>query len=246
MALQQREQVETISNTIIEDEITHVAHRSSSSEIITSIEKMKRRIDETAKAMENAHNITHEMKLSTEEMKIRLSRKKDEMEKLEEKLEETRRKEELDNQKVSELKIEVNKINIAIEKIKEIGQSLDHKYLEQSQNDLVNNLVKITSEAEKAQSNLNVTKKIEEITSKKLEIATSDFNRLKIYTLNSISETEKIIDNVSTATQHIIKSYDEITTVSKELFKSATNTRMELKEGGNYELENIQPYHKYQ
>ncbi len=42
------------------------------------------------------------------------------------------------------------------------------------------------------------------------------------------------------ATEQIIKSYDEITAVSKELFKSATSIRTELKESGNYELEEIQ------
>jgi methyl-accepting chemotaxis protein len=240
MALQHREHVEELEETFNENQTTHVAHQSGSSEVITSIEKMKKGIDVTVKAMENAHNVTYEMKVSTDEMKIRLSRKNVEMEKLEERLEEVKKQAELDNRKVSELRIEVNKISIAIEKIKEIGQSLDQKYLEQSQNDLVNNLVKMTSKAEKAQSNLNVTKKIEEITSKKLENVETDFNRLKIYTLNRISETEKIIDQVATATQHIIKSYDEITTVSKDLFKSATNTHIELKKGGNYELEEIQ------
>jgi chromosome segregation ATPase len=255
MALQQREyvekledtfnenqitHVEKLEDTFNENQITHVVHQRRSSEMITSIAKMKKGIDETVKAMENAHDVTYEMEVSTDEMKIKLSRKNDEMEKLEEKLEETKKQAELDNRKVSELKIEVNKISIAIEKIKEIGQSLDQKYLERSQNDLVNNLVKITSEAEKAQSNLNVTKKIEEITAKKLESIEIDFNRLKKYTLNRISETEKIIHQVDTATQHIIKSYDEITTVSKDLFKSATSTHIELKEGGNYDLEEMQ------
>jgi hypothetical protein len=240
MALQQREQVEKVEEIFDEKEAPHVAHQNNSSEIITPIEKLKKGIEETAKAMEKAHNITYEMKISTDEMKIKLSRKEDEMERLEERLEETKKQAELDNRKVSELKIEVNKISIAIEKIREIGQSLDQKYLEQSQNDLVNNLVKITSKAEKAQSNLNMTKKIEEITFKKLETVKNDFSRLKIYTLNKTSETEKTIANVSIATQQIIKSYNEITAVSKELFKSATSTHAELKEGGNYELEEIQ------
>jgi hypothetical protein len=241
MALQQREQVETTEVTIKENEITHVVHQSNSSEVVTSIEKMKKGIDETVKAMENAHNTTYEMRISTDKMKIDMSRKNDEVERLQEKLEDVKKQAELEHRKVSELKIEVNKISIAIEKIKEIEQNLDQKYLEQSQNDLVNNLVSITSKAEKAQSNLNVTKKIEEITFKKLQNAVNDFSRLKIHTLNKINETEKIISNVSIATQHIIKSYDEITTVSKDLFKSATKIRTELKEGGNYELEEIQP-----
>ena len=76
-----------------------------------------------------------------DQMKIKMSRKNNEMEELQEKLEDVKKQVELDSRRVSELKIEVNKISIAIEKIKEIGQSLDQKYLEQSQNDLVNNLV---------------------------------------------------------------------------------------------------------
>mgnify|MGYP000114919688 CR=1 FL=1 len=42
MALQQREHVETSSDIFIDDEQTHVAHQSSSSKVITSIEKMKK------------------------------------------------------------------------------------------------------------------------------------------------------------------------------------------------------------
>ncbi|QMU53504.1 MAG: hypothetical protein GKS07_00415 [Nitrosopumilus sp.] len=239
MALQYREQVEDSDETLKESEIDYVSHNSNSLEVTTAVEKMKKGIDEMIKAMENAHNTTDEMKNATDKMKIKLSRKKDEMERLQVKLEETKKQAELDNQKVSELKIEINKINIAIEKIKEIGKDLDQRYLEQSQNDLVDSLVNITSNAEKAQSNLNVTKKIEEITFKKLEDIEKDFNRLKIRTLNKISETEKIISDVSTTTQHVIKSYDEITNISKELFKSATSTSTELKESGNYELEEI-------
>ena len=240
MALQHREQVEDSDEAFKENEMNYVSYHSNSSEVTTSVEKMKKGIDEMVKAMKNAHDITDEMKNATDEMKIKLSRKKDEMERLQVKLEDTKKQAELDNQKVSELKIEINKINIAIEKIKEIGKDLDQRYLEQSQNELIDSLVNVTSKAEKAQSNLNVTKKIEEITSKKLEDVEKDFNILKIRTLNKMSETEKIISDVSTATQHVIKSYDEITNISKELFKSATSTSTKLKEGGNYELEEIQ------
>ena len=241
MALQHREQVEILEDTFKEYEMKYVTYQGNSSEVITSVEKMKKCVDQTVKAMENAHNTTYEMKIMTDEMKIKSSRKKDEMERLKEKLEDVRKQVELDNQRVSELNIEINKISIAIEKIKEIGQNLDQKYLEQSQNDLVDSLVKMTSKSEKAQSNLNVAKKIEEITFKKLETVEKNFNRLKTHTSNKISETEKMISNVSTATQRIIKSYDEITTVSKELFRSATSAPTGLKEGERYEFGEIQP-----
>ncbi len=159
MALQHREQVESFDKTVKGNEIDLTAYQGNSSEVTTYVEKVKKGTDETIKAMENAHNAAYEMKMATDETKIKLSKKKGEMEKLQIKLEDTKKQAELDNQRVLELKIEINKINIAIEKIKEIEQGLDQKYLEQSQNDLVDSLVKIVSNAEKAQSNLNVTKK---------------------------------------------------------------------------------------
>ena len=236
MALQHREQVESLDDTVNENEMSFVTYRGDLSEITTHVEKMKKGIDETIKAMENAHNTAYEMKMATDEIKIKLSMKKNEMENLQTKLEDTKKQAEVDNQKVLELKIEINKINIAIEKIKEIEQGLDQKYLEQSQNDLVDSLVKIISNAEKAQSDLNVTKKIEEITVKKLEDVKREFNKLKVHTLNKISETEKSIADVSTITQQVIRSYDEVANISKELFKSAINTPDVLKEKGNYEI----------
>jgi len=230
MALSYDEQVENLEGVIKQNQIEDIVDSISPSNVKTSVEKMKKGIYEIAKAMENAHNITYKNKILTEEMKIKLSRKKDEIEKLEDKLENTKKHIESDTRKVSELQIEINKIRIAIEKIKEVERNLGQGYLEQSQNNLVNALVKITSDAEKAQSDLNVAKKVEEITFKKIGGIENDFNKLKLYTMNKISETEKMITNVSIATEHITKSYDEITTVSKELLKSAISTTIGLEE----------------
>ena len=101
---------------------------------------------------------------------------------------------------------------------------------------LVNSLFRIMSNAEKAESNLNATKKIEEITLKKLEGVENDFNTLKLHTLNKINETEKSIRDVSTITQQVIRSYDEVANISKEMFNSATNAPGELRKSGNYEI----------
>ena len=99
MALQQRGQTESLEDPVEENETGQVAHRSNSSEVAAYVEKIKKGIDETIKAMENAHNATYEMKLTTDEIKIKLSKKKSEMEKLQGKLEDTKKQAELDNQK---------------------------------------------------------------------------------------------------------------------------------------------------
>lgn len=245
MALFSKEQIDNSENIISENKTNSIIYQMNSSDVKTSTEKMKKDIDEITRAMEKARNITYEKKIAVNEIKINLSRKKGEMEKLQDKLENVRKHVGSDVEKLSDLEIEINKIKTALEKIKEAGQNLDPKYLEQSQNDLINGLVKVTSEAEKTQSDLNAIKKIEEITSKKLQSIQMDFNKLETYTIDRINETEMMITNVSTTIEHVIKSYNEITTVAKELLKSAVATKIELKEKNNHKMEQNQPHQEF-
>ena len=245
MALFSKEQIDNSENIISENKTNSIIYQMNSSDVKTSTEKMKKDINEITRAMEKARNTTYEKKIAVNEIKTNLFRKKDEMEKLQDKLENVRKHVGTDVKKLSDLEIEINKIKTALEKIKEAGQNLDPKYLEQSQNDLINTLVKVTSEAEKTQSDLNAIKKIEEITSKKLQSIQMDFNKLETYTIDRINETEMMITNVSTTIEQVIKSYNEITTVAKELLKSAVATKIELKEKNNYKMEQNQPYQEF-
>jgi hypothetical protein len=72
-----------------------------------------------------------------------------------------------------------------------------------------------------------------------------DFNKLETYAVDRINETEMMITNVSTTIEQVIKSYNEITTVAKELLKSAVATKIELKEENNYKIEQNQPYQEF-
>ena len=215
---------------------------NSSSDARKAADKMKKGIEEITKAMENARSTTHEKKRETDDLKINLSEKKDKMKKLQQELERTRKRIEQVAKKTLDLEIETSRIKGAIEKIEEVAQDLGPKYLEQSQNELMDSLVKATLEAEKAQSDLNAAKKIELITSKKLHDIEIDFSNLEAYTLDKISETERIIANVSITVEHIMRSYDEITIASKNLLKSATSTKVEFEGKSNYEFEQNQSY----
>ena len=148
--------------------------------------------------------------------------------------------------KTSNFMAETNKITNTIERIKEAAQGLDPKYLEQSQNDLANSLVKITLETEKAQSDLNAARKIEVATSKKVQDIEIEFNKLESDTFDKVNETERTIANVSITIEHIIKSYDEMAIVSKELLRSAISTpdknRIGEDEEEMHKVEQNQPY----
>lgn len=184
-------------------------------------DKMKRGVEEITKAMENAQNVAQDRKKVLDEIKISLFEKKDKMKKLQHELEHTRKHVEVSAKKTFDLETEANKITAAMEKIKEASQEIDRKYLEQSQNELMNLFVKVASDAEKAQSDLNATKRIESLMSKKVQEIEMDYNKLEGETFNETREVEVFMSNVSDTIQHIIRSYDEIIYASKDLLKSA-------------------------
>lgn len=208
---------------------------NSSSNARKVADKMKRGAEEITKAMENAQNAAYNKKKSLEEMKIKLFEKKEKMKKLQQELEHTRKRIETYTKKSLDLETKANKIKYAMEKIREASQEIDQKYLEQSQNELANLFVKATSDTEKAQSDLNATKRMEDIISKKVQEIEMDYSKLESKTLNETREVEVIISNVSNTIQHIIRSYDEITDAAKDLLESAiaTNTKSEQNQQHN-------------
>ena len=217
---------------------------NSSADAKKNADKMKRNVEETIKIMENARIVAHEKKIAADNLKIRLSEKRDEMKRLQHEHERAKKHVETTSKKTSNLMVEINKITNTIERIKEATQDLDPKYLEQSQNNLADSLVKITVETEKAQSDLNAARKIEEIADKKMQDIEIDFNELELEAFDKVNETEITIANVSITIEHIIKSYGEMAIVSKELLESAisTPTKIEL---DKEEIEQSQPYEEF-
>ncbi|NNL59518.1 MAG: hypothetical protein HKP31_08690 [Nitrosopumilus sp.] len=218
---------------------------NSSAEAKKIANKMKEGADEIIKTMQAARKIAHDKKIETDELKINLSEKREKMKKLQQELEHIKKREVPIAKKTSDLVIEINKIKDAIEKIKEATQDLDPKYFEQSQKELSDSLIRITLETEKAQSELNAIRKMEEMTSKKLLVVENDFIKIESDTFSKVRATERIISNVSATIKHIIKSYDEITNVSKDLLKSATSPDTEFSGNNNYEFEQNQPEQKF-
>lgn len=203
---------------------------NSSSNTRKVSDKMKRGAEAMIKAIENAQNIAIDKKKLLEETKVNLFERRDKMKKLEQELEHTRKRIESSTKKVLNLETEVNKITLAMEKIKEASQEIGQKYLEQSQNELMNQFVKVTSDAEKAQSDLNATKKMESTLYKKLQEIEIDYDKLEIETRNETREVEGIMSNVSITIQHIMRTYDEIVDASKDLLKSAISPNVKSEE----------------
>ena len=237
------EQTTNSENIFREIQTEHMIYQiNSSSDTKKTADKMKKNIHEITKIMEDARRITYEKKIATDELKINLSEKKDKLKKLQQEYERTQKHVELSSIKTLDVHTEASKIKNVIERIKESAYGLDPKYLEQSQNDLADSLVKITLEVEKVQSDLDVARKMDAIASKKLQDAEIDFNKLDTYTFDKISETERIMSNVSITIEHIIKSYDEMTVVSKDLLKSALLIKPEFVEESRNEFEQNQPH----
>lgn len=216
---------------------------NSSSNARKVSDKMKKGVETITKAMENAESMIYDRKKLLEEMRINLFEKKDKMKKLQQELEHTRKRIESSAKKTFDLETEANNITSAMEKIKEASQEIDQKYLEQSQNELMNLFVKVTSDAEKAKSDLNATKRTESIISKKLQEIEIDYDKLERETLNETREVDTITSNVSITINHIVRTYDEIISASKDLLKSATSTNTKSEEQ-NQVIEQNQPYNE--
>lgn len=230
-------------NIFREIQTEHMLYQiNSSSDTKKTVDKMKRNVDDITKVMEDARRIAYEKKIATDELKINLSEKKDKLKKLQQEYERTQKHVESASTKTLDAHTEASKIRNVVEKINEATYGLDPKYFEQSQNDLADSLVKITLEVEKAQSDLNAARKMDAITSKKLQDAEIDFNKLDAYTFDKISETERIVSSVSITIDHIIKSYDEMAVVSKDLLKSALLIKTEFVEESRNEFEQNQSH----
>ena len=234
VAENERNNAENILRDIQTERMIYQINSASSARKAT--EKMKKNLDEISKATESARSIAYEKKLQIDELKISLAEKKEKMRKIQQDLERSRKKVEIVAKKTLECETEENKIKTAIEIVKEASESVDSKYLKQSQSELADSLVKASLETEKAQSELNAAKKTESIASNKLIEIEIDINKSEAYTIDKISESERIIANVATTVDHIIKSYEELSSVSKDLLKSAITTKIDFEEGSNNQI----------
>ena len=213
---------------------------NSASSAKKTSQRLKKSTEETYEAMENARNTAHEKKIRIDELKIELTEKKEKMGKIRQDLERARKKVETAAKKTLDCEIEKNKIDAAIKIINDASESTDSKYLEQSQNELADSLAKASLETEKAQSELNAAKRKESRLSEKLIEIETDINKLETITMDKIGESERIIANVASTINHIIKSYEEISRVSKDLLNSAITTKIDFEESTNNQINQYQ------
>ena len=213
---------------------------NSASSAKKASQRLKKSIEDTYEAMENARNTAHGKKIRIDELKIDLTEKKEKMGKIQQDLERARKKVETSAKKTLDCEIEKNKINAAIKIIKEASESADSRYLEQSQNELADSLVKALLETEKAQSELNAAKRKESRLSEKLIEIETDINKLETVTMDKIGESERIVANVASTINHIIKSYEEISRVSRDLLNSAITTKIDFEESTNNQTNQYQ------
>ena len=213
---------------------------NSASNARKATEKMKKSVSDISKEMENVRSLAYEKKLKIDELKITLAEKKEKMRKIQQEVERAKKKVEIIAKKTIECETEKSKIKTAIGIIKEAAERVNSKYLEQSQNGLADSLVKASLDTEKAQSELNAAQKTEEIVSKKLIDIQIEINKSEAYTIDKISESERIIANVATTIDHIIKSYEEISFVSKDLLNSAITTKIDFEESSTNQANQYQ------
>ena len=213
---------------------------SSASSARKTSDSLKKTADETYKAMENARNIAQEKKIEIDELKINLAEKKEKMKKIQQDLERASKKVETTAKKTLEYQTEENKIKAAIEIVREASESAEYKYLEQSRNELADSLIKASLETEKTQSELNAAKRKESKLSEKLIEIETEINKVEAHTINKIQESDRIIANIANTIDHIVRSYEEISSVSKDLLNSAITTKIDFEETPSNQINQYQ------
>lgn len=203
---------------------------SSSTDTKKIIDKMRKNVEAISKAMEHARRKAYEKRLESDETKILLAEKRGEIKRVRQELERAKSHVLSAVKKASDLEDETNKVKLAIDKIRESTEDIDPKYIEKTQSELTNMFVKLKYESEKAQSDLNAAKEFEALTDNKLQNAEIEFNKLEANTLDKISESDRMMFNVTNTITHIAKSYDEMANASKDLLKSAIQTRTGIEE----------------
>ena len=210
-------------NTLRELQAEHIIYQANStSDAKKALDTLRKDTETVIKAMDNARKVAYERKLLADELKIELAEKKDKAKQLQHEIERAKMQVDYATKKTLDSESEANKIKLAIEKIQDATHELDSKYFKKYQEELTNMQVKLTTESQKAQSDLNAAREIEAIAVKKFQDTENEIRLAELETIDRTNEANRITTNVSMTVEHIIKSYKDIMEVSKDLLKTAT------------------------
>ena len=126
---------------------------------------------------------------------------------------------------ITEMEKELNALKNAIEGIKEITSDLDPLDAERAVGSLKGTLIKKQSDLEKLRGGLNSSKKLRDLATKRLIETRNSLIETEKHYSGQISSAEVLAENVEESISHIVKTYNDVVSIAKELLIENLDTQ---------------------
>jgi predicted RNase H-like nuclease (RuvC/YqgF family) len=126
---------------------------------------------------------------------------------------------------IAVLEKELNNLKTAIEGIKDITSELDPLDAEKAVGSLKGTLIKKQTELEKFRGELNSSRKLKDLATKRLADAEISLQDTKKHYSEKMASADLLAENVEKSISHIVQAYSDVMTVAKELLMENLGSR---------------------
>ena len=197
----------------------------SSKELRKISDDMKNDLEMVIRSMGDAIKLSMEEKTKASALNELVFEKENEVQKALEEIASTDTKIIKNEMMITETENELNRLTNAIEGIKQITFELDPLDAERAVSSLKGTMIKKQSDVEKLRGQLSSSKKLKELATKRLAETENSLAETKKHYSEKISTAEVLAENVEEAILHIVKTYNDVMNVAKDLLMENLDTQ---------------------
>lgn len=186
---------------------------------------MKNELDIVIRAMEEAIKFSLDEKTKANALKSLVLEKEDEVRRSSEEIISIEKRIIKHEGIIAETERDLNNIKTAIDGIKEITSALDPLDAEKASGSLKGALMKKHTDAEKIRAELNSSGKLKDIVTRRLVEIEKSLEDTKRHYAERMADADTLVDNVEKSISQIVKTYNDIITVAKELLMENLGSR---------------------
>jgi chromosome segregation ATPase len=197
----------------------------SSKELRKISDDMKNDLEVITKFMEDAIKYSMEEKTKAAALKSMVIEKEDEVRKISEEIASGEKRIINNENIIAVLEKELNNLKTAMEGIKAITSDLDSLDAEKAVGSLKGTLIKKQTDLEKARGELNSSRKLKDLATRRLAEADTSLQDTKKHYSEKMASADLLAENVEKSISHIVQTYSDVMTVAKELLMENLGSR---------------------
>ncbi|MFZ1077062.1 MAG: hypothetical protein WAN47_06505 [Nitrosotalea sp.] len=197
----------------------------SSKELRKISDDMKNDLEVITKFMEDTIKYSVEEKTKAAALKSMVIEKEDEVRKISEEIASGEKRITNNENIIAMLEKELNNLKTAMEGIKAITSDLDSLDAEKAVGSLKGTLIKKQTDLEKARGELNSSRKLKDLATRRLSEAETSLQDTKKHYSEKMSSADLLAENVEKSISHIVQTYGDVMTVAKELLMENLGSR---------------------